>query len=271
VLRGAAIPSIARGAEGEILFLAKDAVWVTKGGQVHEVCETSPLEEVTDLLVVTHDKPTIKDWIMVSATEKSGNPGPGSAKQTLYRRKPGGKEFGAIFCSRTPSVRSPFFTKEGRLFFECEGDIWEGDVESCEDEAGSVSWQGVLDGVRVAPLATLSTDMGNAGAMWVQDVAVAGTWIYGALQGHHMGAIVRTKVPAKPVGAPGKLSIMDQYRLMQRSLATVEVVTEHLDNFSKFCVCEVDGKPRVFMTARLDILLLEGNGEPKVIGRLPVE
>jgi len=199
-LQEAAITSIARGAEGEILFLAQDAVWVLKDQEpVRQVCKTSPLLQATDLAVVTHDSPSLKDWMMVSATEKPSEPGRQEPGLTLYGRKPGDKEFGKIFCRRTPNVTSGAFTPDGRFFFVCENDIWEGEVSSENDPD---SWKGVLAGARVAPLSVLSTDAGNARAMWAREVAVAGTWIYATLGGHHMGAIVRAPMPAYPVRGP---------------------------------------------------------------------
>ena len=264
-LQEASIPAIARGAEGEILFLAQDAVWVLKGREpVRQVCKTSPLQQVTDLVVVTPNNPSLKDWMLVSAVEKPSEPDRREPGQTLYGRKPGDKEFGKIFCRRTPNVTSGAYAPDGRFFFVCENDIWEGGVSS---ETDPDSWKGVLTATRVAPLSVLSTDLSNSGAMWAREVAVAGKWIYATLGGHHMGAIVRAPMPAHPVD--GLPSVTEQYQLMAEVLAKAEVITEAFEYGDNFCVCEVKGKTRLFFTQRRDLMLWEGQGKVKVIGQLP--
>ncbi len=266
-LQDGAITSIARGAEGETLFLAKGAVWVIKGQEpAREVCRTSPLLKATDLVVVTHDDPSLKDWMMVSAVEKPSEPGARERGLTLYARKPGDKEFRGLFCRRTPNVTSGTYTPDGRFFFVCENDIWEGHVFA-EPEDDPDAWKGVLTAVRVAPLSVLSTDLANAGAMWVQEVAVAGKWVYATMSGHHMGAIVRAPMPARPIAKVP--SVTEQYQLMAGVLAKAEVITQDFEQGSNFCVCEVKGKTRLFFTQRRDLMLWEGKGKPRVIGHLP--
>ena len=101
--------------------------------------------------------------------------------------------------------------------------------------------------------------------MWVWEAAVAGKWIYAVLSGHHMGAIVRAPVPQTKEDP----SIADQYRTMADVLAKAEVITEDFEHYPNFCVCEVNGQPRLFFTNRQDLILWTGKGEMKVIGKLP--
>jgi hypothetical protein len=278
-LKEAEIRSLARGGEGEIFLLAKDAVWVLKVQEpAREVCKTVleevigssekgqeptyktiPLEDVTDLVVVTQKDSPSKDVIMISAREKPGEPDGRNTKPMLYRRWPGRQDFVLTRSRRAPEVSSGTFTSDGRFFFVCEGDIWEGDDVSV-----------YLTAARVAPLAILSTDMSNAGAMWADEVTTAGKWIYALLHGHHMGAIVRTPMPSQPDG--GKMpSVTQQYQLMSEALAKAEVLTENIDIYDNFCVCEIAGKPRIFFRDRSKLMLLEGKGQPKLIGNLPEE
>ncbi|MDB6119723.1 MAG: hypothetical protein JWO08_3504 [Verrucomicrobiaceae bacterium] len=267
VLKAAEIQSIARGAHGEILFLAQGAVWVLEGqGPVRQICKTTPLLQATDLVVVTREDSSVKNWMLVSAWEKASAPGAPEPELTLYGRKPRGQEFGAISCRRTPNVACGTFTQDGRFFFACEGDVWEGYLSAEPDEDPNSS-MGVLTAARVAPLSVLSTDFSNAGAMSVADVAVAGKWIYVMLHGHHMGAIVRAPMPAHRLdGVP---SVSEQYQLMAGVLAKAEVITEDGEYSSNFCVSEVNGKTQLFWTQRRNIMLWEGKGELKVAGKLP--
>lgn len=256
------IGSIARGADGEVLFVAQDAIWVLKGQEpARQICKTSPLQDVRDLVAVTDAQSPIKDWLMISAVGKPQDPKAPESRPLLYGRAPGDKGFGEIFCRRTPTVTSASFGPDGRFFFVCDGDVWEGSVSTGDD-----GWKGVLNGARIAPLATLSTNIANAGAMWVREVAVAGKWIYAVLSGHHMGAIVRTPLPTPQTTEDP--SIIDQYRTMAETLAKAEVITEDFEHFPNFCVCEVNGKPRLFFTNRQDLMLWEGK-EVKAIGKLP--
>lgn len=260
----AEIDSIAAGAEGEILFLAKDSVWVIKGNEPpREVCKTAGLVKPTDLIVVTDQKSPLKDWLLVSATEKAKEQKGQRWGPTLYARKPGGNEFQAIFCRRTPNVNSGAFTSDGRFIFVCESDVWAGEIVGNDDPT---YWMGVLNGARVAPLSTLSTNEANAGAMWVRELVTAGSWIYAYQHGHHMGAIVRTPLPGALGDEP---SIADQYRTMAECLTKTEVIDDSGEFTDHLCAWERNGKTRLFYSNRHNFLLWNGHGKSKVIGKMP--
>ena len=256
VFDDAEIDSIAAGAEGEILFLTKEAVWVIKGNEPpREVCKTTRLVNPTDLIVVTNSKSPLKDWLLVSATEEGAKPCKRDSERTLYARKPGEDEFQPIYCRRTPNVSYGAFASDGRIIFECENDVWAGEISG-----------GVLNAARVAPLSTLSTNLANAGAMWVRDIATAGPWMYALLHGHHMGAAVRTPLPAPLSDEP---TIAEQYRTMAECLAKAEEIEGSDEYTDHMCAWEQKGKARLFFTDRHNMILWTGHGESKVIGQLP--
>ena len=225
------VDSIAQGSEGEILFLANDTIWVIKDGQpAKKVASTAPVKMATGLVVVTQEGP-LKDWILVSGVEDENSTSSG----TFFGRKPGSKKFQAIFCRRVADASAGVYADDGRFFFASSGDLWEGMIEGRDDPEG---WLGVLVGARLAPLGYLNTDEANSGSMWVDKVAPAGGWLYSALRGHHMGAIVRTPVPAKslvptaPEGeAPEFATLQDSYKAQAEALTKTEnstgVLSDH--------------------------------------------
>ncbi|MBL9131728.1 MAG: hypothetical protein JNG86_11045, partial [Verrucomicrobiaceae bacterium] len=85
-LKDVPIESVARGAEGEALFLAKDAVWVWNNEStppVKRVCATAPVVNAADLFVVTQPGTPLTDCLFVSNGGTGGFEG----------RKPGAKTF----------------------------------------------------------------------------------------------------------------------------------------------------------------------------------
>jgi hypothetical protein len=140
---------------------------------------------------------------------------------------------------------------------------------------------GTLVGARIAPLAIMNTDEANGGSMWVQHVAPAGKWIYAQLRGHHMSAILRTPLPAKPMYAPtsnDSPSAKDQLDAMAHSLNKTEVIADDMEYAAGFCAIEIGGTPRVFFCGDATeenkgpaLMLWEGAGKPRVIGHLPQE
>ena len=273
------IESIARGSEGETLFLAKDAVWVWKDDAkptVKRVCSTEPVVGASDLFVVTKEGSPLKDILFVSGNEKED----GAGMPGMWGRKPGSKSFVQVFCRRVNGAAAGTPTADGRFFFESGGDVWEGGI-SLYDEADGLDRIGVLVGARIAPLAALNTDEGNGGGQWVGSMAVAGKWIYSGLRGRHMGSIVRSPVPAKPMYAPDGddfPSVRNQLDAMLDSLKGAEVIIEDSDRVEGLCAVEVNGKPRLFYVAPIPddekgpaMQLWEGEGKPRVIGHLPAE
>lgn len=271
------IDSVARGGEGEALFLAKDAVWVWTAKGVKRIYATAPVLGATDLFIATQPGTPLTDCLFVSGNEGADANSLGS----FYGRKPGGKSkaFVSVFCRRVSNAIGGVFSDEGRLFFISDGDLWEGGIE-VNDEPGMDRF-GTLVGARIAPLAILNTDEANGGGMWVNQVAPAGNWIYVQLRGRHMATILRTAMPAKPMYAPGDgdfPTVKNQLDAMNVSLTTTQIIADDLGDIFGFCATEVNGKPRVFYCTRTDaegkgpgMLLWEGEGPARVIGYLPQE
>lgn len=273
------IESIARGSDGEVLFLAKDAVWVwtpdaAKGKQVKRVCPTAPVVNATNLFVDTTADSPLQDCLFVSGTDAENPEG----DPRFFGRRPAAKAtFEPIFCRSVNDAVSGLFAEDGRLYFTCNRDIWEGGIQMEEDT--TMGRLGVLVAARTAPLAVLTTDEGGGG-MGVVNVAVAGKWIYAHLQGRHMSAIVRTPKPAKAIYAPGLdaeggPSIKQQHTAMAKALTQTQIITEDAENPIGLCAIEVDGAPLVFyydpaLTDKGSSLMLwEGEGKPRAIGYLP--
>lgn len=272
------INSVAAGSEGEVLFLAKNGVWVWTPGAatpVKHVCPTAPVVNAADLFVVTVPGTPLTDCLFISGNETADATGMG----TFYGRKPGGKHpFLSIFCRRVSDATGGVFSTDGRLFFVAGGDVWEGGIQP-DDDAGTERL-GTLVGARIAPLAVMNTDEANAGSMWVQHVAPAGKWIYAQLAGHHMSAIVRTPLPAKPLYAPGSdqtPSSKDHLAAMAHALGKSEIITEDTEHVNALCATEAGGRPQVFFCGDAEdekgpaLLLWDDTGKPRVIGHLPKE
>jgi hypothetical protein len=277
-LKDESINSVAAGSEGEVLFLAKNGVWVWTPGAatpVKHVCPTAPVVDATDLFVATVPGTPLTDCLFISGNEAAD----ATSRGVLYGRKPGGKHtFLSIFCRRVGDVTGGVFSNDGRLFFVNSGDVWEGGIQM-DDDAGTERL-GTLIGARLAPLGIMNTDDANAGSMWAQHVAPAGKWIYAQLRGHNISAILRTPLPAKPLYAPGSEEApgtKEHLAAMAHSLNKTELITEATEHVDGFCATEVGGKPRLFFCGDVEdekgpaLMLWEGTGEPRVIGHLPKE
>ena len=275
-LKDESIESVAAGSEGEVLFLAKNGVWVWTPGAatpVKHVCATAPVVNATDLFVATVPGTPLTDCLFVTGNESAD----ATSMGTFYGRKPGAKNaFLSIFCRRVSDATGGAFSADGRLFFISSGDVWEGGLQ-VDDDTGTERL-GTLVGARIAPLGIMNTDEANAGSMWVQHVAPAGKWIYAKLRGHHMAAIMRTPLPAKPLYALGSADSPDsktQLAAMSQALNKTEVIADGLDHADGFCATEVGGQPRLFYCGDADddkgyaLMLWEGSGQPRVIGHLP--
>lgn len=271
------IESIARGGEDEALFLAKDAVWVWKDDAsppVKRVCATAPVVSAAmDLTVVTAADTDLADSLFVSGIQQD-NPD----QQVLFGRKAGAKTFLPVFCRRVDGVQSGVFSEEGRFFFVSGGDVWEGGIQL--DEDASMGRLGTLVAARIAPLGILNTDESNGGSLWVGQIAPVGKWLYLRLRGHHMGAIARIPVPAKPLYSPEsdeQPTLQAQINAMKQSLAKVEIINDELEDAQAFCATELEGgEVRLFYCSRVDdkgvaMLVIDGDAEPEIIGYLPGE
>jgi len=274
------IDSVARGGDGEALFLAKDAVWVWTPKAVKRIYATTPVAGATDLFVATLPGTPLTDCLFVSGNEKDAADA-GYNLGSFYGRKPGSKSkaFASIFCRRVRDATGGVFSDDGRLFFSSGGDLWEGGIQVEEDP--SMERLGTLVAARIAPLAISNTDEGNGGGMWINHVAPAGNWIYLQLRGRHMAALMRTPMPAKPLYAPGEgefPTVKDQIHAMTDSLTKTQIIADDLGDIFGFCATEVAGKPRLFFCTRTEaegkgpaMLLWEGEGPARIIGYLPTE
>ncbi len=282
-LKDEGIESVARGGDGEALFLAKDAVWVwTTGaaGVVKRVYSTAPVVGATDLFVATKPGTPLTDGLFVSGHVKDAAEAAYSAG-SFYGRKPGSKSktFSSIFCRRVSDATGGVFSDDGRLFFISSGDLWEGGI-AVDDDSG-MERLGTLVGARIAPLAISNTDEANGGGMWVHHIAPAGNWIYVQLRGRHMATLLRTPMPAKPLHAPDAddfPTVKAQLDAMKQSLTQTQIIADDLGDVFGFCATEVAGKPQVFYCTRTEaegkgpaMLLWEGAGQARVIGYLPQE
>lgn len=273
-LKGELIESIACGGEDEALFVAKDAVWVWKADAtpaVKRVCATAPMVSAAlDLTVATAPDTGLTDSLFVSGIQQD-NPD----QQVLFGRKPGAKTFLPVFCRRVDGVQSGVFSEEGRFFFVSGGDVWEGGIQP--DEDASMGRLGTLVAARIAPMGILNTDESNGGSLWVGQIAPVGQWLYLRLRGHHLGAIARIPMPAKPLYSPEseeQPTLQAQINAMKQSLARVEIINNELEDAQAFCATAVDGKPRLFYCSRVDdkgvaMIVTDADAEPKVIGHLP--
>ncbi|MCB1276156.1 hypothetical protein [Prosthecobacter sp.] len=280
-LKDECIESVARGGDGEALFLAKDAVWVWTPGAatpVKRVYSTAPVVGAADLFVVTQSGTPLTDCLFVSGNEAAD----ASSAGTFYGRKPGskGKAFVSVFCRRVGNATGGVFSDDGRLFFLSDGDVWEGGIQTDDDDAG-LERLGTLVGARIAPLAISNTDEANGGGQWVHHIAPAGNWIYALLRGRHMATIVRTPMPARPLYAPSSddfPTVKAQLEAMAQSLTKTEILIEDLDDTFGFCATEIGGRPRVFYCTRTDaegkgpgLMLWEGTGKARAIGHFSAD
>lgn len=277
-LKDESIDSVARGGEGEALFLAKNGVWVWTPGAatpVKHVCATAPAMNAMELFVSTVPGTPFTDCLFVSGNETAD----AGSLGFFYGRRPGAKNvFQSVFCRRISDATGGIFSTDGRLFFLSRGDVWEGGFQPDEDTG--MDRLGTLVGARIAPLAALYTDEANGGSLWVEHVAPAGSWLYVQMRGRHMATVLRMPLPAKPLYTPASQdspSTKDQLSAMSQALARTEIMAEDMEFASGFCATEVDGSPRLFYVGDMEegkglaMMLWEGSGKPRVIGHLPRE
>lgn len=133
-LEGECIESVAQGADGEALFLAKDAVWVWTAKGVKRIYSTAPVVGAADLFVATLPGTPLTDCLFVSGNETAD----ATSRGSFYGRKSGGKSkaFVSVFCRRVSNATSGVFSADGRLFFINDGDVWEGGIQMDDDDAG---------------------------------------------------------------------------------------------------------------------------------------
>lgn len=266
------IKSIARGAVGETLLLAKDSVWVLKqGGVVKKSVACGPAKMASGLFVAPPaGQPAVAAMVCSAKDSEDSQSGP-----VFYGLQPGARKFSEIFCRRVESAENGCFTEDGRLFFVSSGDLWEGAIQPMD--GGEMA--GILVGSRILPLALLNTDSGNGGSLSLDQIAPAGNWIYGALRGLHDAAIVRTPMPDQTAYGTEDQEIPTleaTYAVQGKALAETEIIAEGLGDIHGFCATETDGKPMVFYYTAPQggeegaaLMLWNGSGAPRKIGQLP--
>ena len=263
-LKAAEVTGLARGGQGEALFLAGTAAWVMKDdGTVKRITELGKVTGAQNLFVASKPGTPLTDWLFLSGT--AGSPG---SSQEFFARKPGAKGFSEVFCRRVANVDCGCFSDEGRFFFSGGGDLWEGGFAVEDDPQMRLA---TLIGARIAPIATHNTDSGNGGNMFISGLSVAGKWIYAGMRGRHLGCILRVPIPDKPLyteDAGGLPEPKAHLEAMRASLEKTELLVADMDGLTAFAACEVDGKPRVFYRGEGAALWLwDATGAPREIAR----
>jgi hypothetical protein len=238
------VTSLCRGGDGEALFTTESGVYVHDAKGTRKLAPTPAKGDwgIENLTAAPADLPSIGDWLLLSGPDES----PG--RRTFFARKPGTKAFSPVFCRRVESVGALAFAPGDRMFFEGDGDLWEGAFESMDGEPGQTPTL-VLNGARIAPLGLFNTDMANSGNMWVHEVMVAGDALYVRLRGRHMSQIIR--LPIHPTSAlkgesgpshdPAKA-----YKYMAEMLALAEVVTPPVIEVTLSAATAAEGDEKVF-------------------------
>ena len=267
-LKEATVTGLARGGQGEALFLAGTAAWVMKDdGTVKRITDLGKASGAENLFVATKPGTPLTDWLFLSGTE-----GKESDSTVFFGRKPGTKSFGQVFCRRVDNVNCGCFADDGRFFFSGGGDLWEGSIEPEENTQFMIA---TLIGARIAPVAMHNTDSGNGGNMFVSGLSAAGKWIYAGMRGHHMGCILRVPIPAKPIytGSDGDVPEPKPHlEAMRSALEKTEVLVTGMEGLTAFAACEVEGKPRVFYRSESTALWLwDASGAPREMAREPGE
>lgn len=234
------VVSLISGAEGEALILSEKGAWVHDEKGTRKLCDAGEVEDLSDLAVAPPKVEGLADWLFVAGTDKES-----VGSRLFYSRKPGQKSFSRTFCRRVHSVGSGVFTADGRFFFDEGGDLWEGNFEAGDGDGMMTT----LNGVRIAPLGFLNTDGANGGSMYVSNIMPAGTGIYVALQGHHMGQLLRVTKPMKPATSEGSSAndtVKEHYAYLAKSLASVQIIDDSGEPIRNCAATVVNGVERVF-------------------------
>lgn len=240
--KGQGVVSLASGGDGEALLLTEKSVWVHDAKGTRKICDLGEARDASHLAVAPSKDAQLADWMFIAGADKESQ-----SRRIFFGRKPGEKTFKATFCRRVSGVGASAFTADGRFFFANDGDLWEGGFE--KGEAGNDMT--VTNGVRIAPLAFLNTDSANGGSMYVDSIMPAGTGIYVALRGHHMGQLVRVAMNPKPAMAEGSganEALKDHYAYLAKSLASVQIIETDGDSIRNTAATAAGGNERVFFT-----------------------
>ena len=276
---GQAAKSLAGGADGELLLLTAEAVYVHSDKGTKKLCDTSGVKDANDLAVVPPKAGSgMADWLIVSGIDKDAPED--SARRTYYARKPGGKSFDPVFCRRIESVGEGAFTPDGRFLFIADGALWDGSFEHLNDSPPD-QWQVMLEGTGIAPLAYCDSNFSNTGAYIVGDTtAVAGKFIYVALSGRHgTDVLLRVTMPAESPPCDGTDSVealAAHYAMQAKVLSSVKVL-DQISNIQSLAAVVVKGEERVLCisdnhngTSQM-ILWTSKAGKAEVIGEYKTE
>lgn len=267
-LKTAEVTGLARGGQGEALFLAGTAAWVmTDDGTVKRITELGKVTDAQNLFVATKPGTPLTDWLFLSGMTDST-----ATSQVFFARKPGTKGFSEVFCRRVANVDCGCFSDDGRFFFSASGDLWEGGFAPDDDPRARIA---TLIGARIAPVAMHNTDGGNGGNLWISGLNAAGKWIYAGMRGRHMGCILRVPIPDKPLYTDDGGDLPEpktHLEAMRTALEKTELLVTDMDGLTAFAACEVEGKPRIFYRSEGAALWLwNATGAPKEIAREPQE
>jgi len=245
---GQTVRSLSNGAEGELLLLTGEAVYVLNAKGIKKLCDTAPLKDASDLTTAPPKSPgDMADWLIVTGADK--NHPESDQRRVCYARQPGGKSFEDVFCRRVDHVGQGAFTPDGRYFFLADNALWEGHFSYWPDN-GPDNWRVSLTGTSIAPLAYCDSNFTNTGEYRVGTaLAVAGKNVYLTLKGRH-GAdlLLRVTMPAKPPSCDGTESaeaLMKHYAMQSKVLSSVKVLTPG-DYIEALAATVVNGEERIF-------------------------
>lgn len=217
------IKAVARNAAGEILLCTGKAIWKWQGkaGTAQKWLDLPADFSCRDFSCTMGKGAVPAGTVFLHGTRESEQSFSLMTWSTTQK-----KWFGA-YCRRNEPYSAPQTNNDGRMFFASDSDLWEGTMIPETDDSPEMTIAGSIEGCRIAPLAMMNADNGNSGSMLVGEVVVAGTKVYSLLQGVHMGALLETPAPAKPLYANEESNehpeLATQYKIMQESLAQTKI------------------------------------------------
>lgn len=209
---------------------------------------------------------------------RSGDP---RHPETLHALLPGENQFRSVNTRYIHQVTAAPAFAPGRMVLGGDYDLWEGGFTPMGDGERQL---GYLWGYRTAPVAQLSTDIGNGEGQGVRTVVIAGDTLWTLIAGHHNGCSLLTLpigkkfTAADPESTPG---VSQSLKISRDKLAQVKImnVSDKVDRHGfEFidCLCAWhggNGEWKVAYRAGHRVLWQVANGHetPKKIGDDPSE
>lgn len=175
---GEDIIAITRADKGAILCLSEHhlAAYDPQTGKFTKKYDAATGEVLNELAFNSQDS-----ILLVTMTVKAGNDTDVDKHKITCFRRADPKPIG-VFSRRVFDMMAPIFDEQGNLYFSYRGDLWIGNVvfEALEKEDRNKPGEerGVLNGIRVAPLARLETYEGTPMSLGVEEIAIAGSELY---------------------------------------------------------------------------------------------